>query len=1590
MRSRERSKNRTQLVFALLAMGLMLAPVSLKAVIGGDTAEFLPEGMVKVPLPEEILFFGADGRVRIIVQLSETPLHLRGYHRYPDKSIPTLALPRLIQAVENLAVPRAQKQPLLNFLRQALDALNRPLQDPAREALFPLKLNLFIKRVEFLAGPPQNLIPPAAAADLIQTAQELILAFASDNELARDTAVIAAEQAAFLEALYLLELQYAQDHGTDPSTVPYPEPTFQFTNLLNAVVVMITPQLFAEVQELPNVVQVEYDRKVEALQNYDWGVERVYGDSVPQVEAGCGPGGYRGKNTTIAIVDTGVQLDHPDLAANIALNDTEISVACGVTVGTFDLDHNGLTIGDLNTAFLAGETCLWDQDGNGQYTIKDLMSITNYSPTSNPCVPDSSNDLWNCVNEDGNSVGGKAMVDDLAGWNFAGEAPGYDANDKHFHGTHVAGIAAANGAYIGVAPYARILPVRVLNASGSGSSSWIIAGMDYVAGKANGLVMADAMNLSLGYPGGTSTDSAAQAMDNAIIARVIGVVAAGNEGPKYYTLRTPGTSLKAITVGASDLADNVSYWPSSGKGSSRGPVLPENDMKPDLLAPGTGICAARWEYSLHTSFCDGNTAQHIALNGTSMAAPHVAGAAAVLVSRFKAEGTAWTPQKVKDILKQSSVDITQTSYISPFDQGAGRLDIPAACSLTTLVMPMHLNFGLADLSADWVSEVKTFTITNLTGTPQTYSWAVDPSFPEHWPSGITVTVNPPQATLAHGDSLTFEVQLTVLNSVTVSSFPTHTYETRIVLSRQASGEPDPTEVARPWILFTKGCKLAVEVKDFAWFEYYMFTNSKELYVVYSLPNFYSLVNCNERVHISLFGETAFFSNLGLWMAEENIDPYSQRLVQFFPSKAILNFDLEPRDKDNIILPSIHPAENRYAGELGLIREPAGGQSFGLAVSPAFAYNRTSPLSPNYHLDWKIISSNGREFYSPSGRKIGMDSDFLYTTDRSDYAAPWFQLPPSCQAGLYRVKAHLNWNYLSYHYDSASNNWYLDYLELPAGSISRLYWFIPTLTNLKSAHNLSFFSKDDPDPMIYWSRSLNSLAAGSPLYSYRLAWGLGLPYVQPLAVLDSETISLAVGPYIWYGVIYADAFSQGYGPVNINWDPMIIRNPIPFSPMFATQEGDFFDNQVNIVLTESDNVTTRNLSSSNILTPRIYAENVPFGRTRIEAASPAYGIAGLDGSGLLLAEFTLDDAIPDNSPPFIRRFEMTRDGQAEPILQAGKLNRILFNLGDKTTGSSGLPGEISTVQLLFQRHGASDDWVPLPLIQDGNTFSVQINSTVLGGATVLGNDNHVWINLKLVAVDNYGNSLTYTMAPAFMFNPWEDSDGDGVEDIHEDNDANDTYTNKPTSDRDKKEPHGLPGKCPGACYFADADGNGMIDLNDLKAVSDYLDGHPWTYDNINPPSPDVQDLDGDTILGSTDKSLYNLILNNRLVSLPGAPTHIDVVSPVDEAPQVSVGDTVPIEVEVLSDIGAGRAGLGVAFEVKQGQATLLGGDGPADACSPGARYDISGRSLDYGRARMVVRVDHEGPIEVDVYVPSDAVLKFELVQIPTPVKITGVP
>ncbi|PYC64289.1 peptidase S8 [Micromonospora arborensis] len=280
------------------------------------------------------------------------------------------------------------------------------------------------------------------------------------------------------------------------------------------------------------------------------------------------------------------------------------------------------------------------------------------------------------------------------------------ARDGNGHGTHVASTIAGSGAASGglrkgVAPGAQLLIGKVLDDGGSGSDSAIIAGMEWAAHSG-----ARVVSMSLGGSATDGTDPMSQAV-NELTAETgtLFVVAAGNEGAAH-TVGAPGAAAAALTVGAVDRDDNLASF------SSRGPRLGDNGLKPEITAPGVGIIAARAAgTAMGTPVDDAYTSA----NGTSMATPHVSGAAAILAQ----EHPDWTAGMLKDAL----VSTTKANpALTVFEQGGGRVDVARALSQRVY------SSGTADfgrLSTDGAAAERSVTYTNGTAAAQTLRLALE-------------------------------------------------------------------------------------------------------------------------------------------------------------------------------------------------------------------------------------------------------------------------------------------------------------------------------------------------------------------------------------------------------------------------------------------------------------------------------------------------------------------------------------------------------------------------------------------------------------------------------------------------------------------------------------------------------------------------------------------------------------------------------------------------------------------------------------------------------------------------------------------------
>ena len=294
----------------------------------------------------------------------------------------------------------------------------------------------------------------------------------------------------------------------------------------------------------------------------------------------------------------------------------------------------------------------------------------------------------NGVDEDGNG-----FIDDVVGWNFSGAGTN-DPNDVDGHGTHVAGTVAGDGTggtATGVAPGARIMALRESNTIALSTQQECWAGMQYALDMG-----ADVVNFSSGWRDSWAPDYASwrNSVNNLMDGGVLFVTIAHNDSSSTGTpnnVRTPGRVPLALTVGATDNTDTIAGF------SNNGPITwqtiagfndypwPPGLLKPDVSAPGVDVNS-----TIMGGGYSGNT-----WDGTSMAAPHTAGLAALLLDK----NPSLTPYDLKYIIEETALDRGTAGPDNAY--GWGRIRAVNAIGLA--INPAAYDLSVTGTSAVWTS-----------------------------------------------------------------------------------------------------------------------------------------------------------------------------------------------------------------------------------------------------------------------------------------------------------------------------------------------------------------------------------------------------------------------------------------------------------------------------------------------------------------------------------------------------------------------------------------------------------------------------------------------------------------------------------------------------------------------------------------------------------------------------------------------------------------------------------------------------------------------------------------------------------------------
>ena len=255
------------------------------------------------------------------------------------------------------------------------------------------------------------------------------------------------------------------------------------------------------------------------------------------------------------------------------------------------------------------------------------------------------------------------------------------------HATHVAGIAAGDDGTVtstgihlsGIAPRAYLGNYKAMSVPSefglNGNSPELAAAVESAV--RDGM---DVINLSLGETDiDPKRDILARALNAAAAAGVVSTVAAGNSGDLGPgAIDSPASASKAIAAASSTGGHGSVETDTASDFSSEGPAPYSLNFKPDVTAPGDEVASAM----------PGGT--YATLSGTSMSAPHVAGAVAILEQRHPT----WKPAQIKSALVTTGAPVTEGGPASPLKQGGGRIDLPLADHPLLFTQPTSLSFGL--------------------------------------------------------------------------------------------------------------------------------------------------------------------------------------------------------------------------------------------------------------------------------------------------------------------------------------------------------------------------------------------------------------------------------------------------------------------------------------------------------------------------------------------------------------------------------------------------------------------------------------------------------------------------------------------------------------------------------------------------------------------------------------------------------------------------------------------------------------------------------------------------------------------------------
>ncbi len=855
-----------------------------------------------------------------------------------------------------------------------------------------------------------------------------------------------------------------------------------------------------------------------------------------------------------------------------------------------------------------------------------------------------------------------------------------DPMDDHGHGTHCAGIAAANCPELkGVAPGASLLAVKVLGANGSGLSSWVIAGIEYAVNPDRDPATDDAVDvisMSLGGPGDPD-DPLSAAIDNAAGNGVVCAVAAANAGPGYYTVASPGCARTAVTVGASSKEDEIASF------SSRGPVTNTFEIKPDVLAPGVAI----------TSSIPGGG--YASWRGTSMATPHVAGAAALLRQLHPS----WTPGEIKAALIETARDIGENVWT----QGGGRIDVYEAAKRTAVVTPAVLNLGSVDAHVAVWTKAERLTVHNTSAEPRVFAISARGDYP-----GVSYAFNPAEVTVPSGGSAEVDFTIAIDNSLLPydpSSPPSYT---GAVMVRSDEGT-----LNLPFA-FLKHKVLELTFDENPWVVSVINRAGGERYYLHHPGNYVRiLVSGGEYdVIVTFLGAERVF--------RENVPVSETTALTITTADAVHEVRVHAVDAEG--------REQYLYLPQGMLTITGLDSGFATAFLGGMGDTfRFSDVSDRYPMDLKLrifpAGEEGALYEFPFALEDGISASLDLRTDPALFRRVVHRYAADPGVSQIFFMPFFSAPYISY-----------GYVMLREGSPYLLEEPFEVVGYYHASPSAEYGIVDSHQEMVDvssgWEQSWNN------------------PVTFRTTCIRSEReggISFRKGkePAAWFtateafvAVDHGRSAPAFTGRMYNSPTMVLLKSNNPQASgynFFVTPWGDLrADAPLAYELRSPDGVVEAGMLSNG------YGDEVKYQRTGLakggyeySIAFDSYYLAGVPGSARALLKF--DTSRADRNPPYLWRMDILSRGRFRDIVDPAEPTTAAFSIFDE--------GDISSVGLALRPFGRGE-WEPLTLSSSGERYEA-----VLPGDLPYG-----YYSLGITAEDVSGNSLTCEAEPAFLCRP----------------------------------------------------------------------------------------------------------------------------------------------------------------------------------------------------------------------------------------------